>query len=240
MKTHSPITSKRGILVGRPLAVAMFLAWILSLVGFVHLLNQNQQLAHMVRTQQDELKGQREQILALQQRLRILEAVEEMQSNLSPDEEVHLAHQVYHYSRLHSIDPLLVLSVIQVESDFTPHAVSPMGAMGIMQVMPATARYITERRGWRWPGERRLFDPSFNIRLATSYLSDLLAKFGSVEEALIAYNCGEGTMQALTASGLPLPRSYARRVMSTFDWLQQRFGNSVLHAEELSPASVQP
>jgi soluble lytic murein transglycosylase-like protein len=233
MKTHSPITSKRGILVGRPLAGAMFLAWALSLVGFVHLLNQNQQLAHMVQTQQDQLSGQHEQIVALQQRLRILEAVEEMQSNLSPDEEVHLAHQVYHYSNQHSLDPLLVLSVIQVESEFSSRAVSPVGAMGIMQVMPATARYITERRGWSWPGESRLFDPSFNIRLATSYLSELIEKFESVEEALIAYNCGEGTMQALNASGLPLPRSYAQRVMSIYDWLQRRYGPTDTHSDLL-------
>ncbi len=233
MKTHSPITSKRGILVGRPLAGAMFLAWIMSLVGFVHLLNQNQQLAHMVQTQQDQLSGQHEQIVALQQRLRILEAVEEMQSNLSPDEEVHLAHQVYHYSNQHNLDPLLVLSVIQVESEFSSEAVSPVGAMGIMQVMPATARYITERRGWSWPGESRLFDPSFNIRLATSYLSELIQKFESVEEALIAYNCGEGTMQALTASGMPLPQTYAKRVMSIYDWLQRRFGPTDRHSNLL-------
>lgn len=226
MKTHSPVTSKRGILVGRPLAGAMFLAWMLSLIGFVHLFQQNQQLAHTVQGQQDQLGGQRVEIVALQQRLRILEAVEAMQSNLTPDEEVHLTHQVLHYSEEHGVDPLLILAVIRAESRFSADAVSPMGAMGIMQVMPATARFITEQRGWKWPGESRLLDPSFNIRLATSYLSDLLQKFGSVEEALIAYNCGEGTMQELTASGLPLPRSYARSVMSTYDRLQRSYGTS--------------
>lgn len=224
MKTHSPVTSKRGILVGRPLAMAMFAAWALSLVGFVHLFQQNQQLAHTVQSQQDQLRGQTEQIVALQQRLRILEAVEAMQSNLTPEEEVHLTHQVLRYSDEHRVDPLLILSVIRAESDFSAHAVSPMGAMGLMQVMPATARFIAEKRGWNWPGEGRLFDPSFNIRLATSYLSDLLRKFGSVEEALIAYNCGEGTMQGLRASGLPLPRAYAGRVLSTYDWLQRHYG----------------
>lgn len=224
MKTHSPITSKRGILVGRPLAGAMFLAWTLSLVGFMHLLRQNQQLAHMVQVQQDELTSQNARISDLQERLHILEAVEDMQSSLSPDEEAHLASQVFDYSREHGLDPLLVLSVIRVESGFAPKAVSPMGALGIMQVMPATARFITERRGWSWPGESELFDPSFNIRLATSHLSDLITKFGSVEEALIAYNCGEGTMQELSSSGLPLPRSYARRVLSVYDRLQRRYG----------------
>lgn len=224
MRTHSPISSKRGILVGRPLAAAMFLAWVLSVLGFLHLLQQNQQLSQVVLNQQDQLALQSEQLSALQQRLRILEAVEAMQSNLTPSEEVYLSHEVYRYSEMHDLDPLLVLSVIRVESDFMPHAVSPVGAMGIMQVMPATARYITERRGWNWPGEKRLFDPAFNIRLATSYLSDLLTKFGSVEEALIAYNCGEGTLRELRASGVPMPRSYVQRVLSAYDWLQRRFG----------------
>jgi soluble lytic murein transglycosylase-like protein len=232
MKTHSPITSKRGILVGRPLAGAMFLAWMLSLVGFVNLLQQNQQLAHMVQAQQDQLSTQGEQVAHLQQRLHILEAVEELQSNLTPDEEAALAHQVFDYSHEHGLDPLLVLSVIRVESDFASDAVSPMGALGIMQVMPATARFVTEQRGWNWPGESRLFEPSFNIRVATSYLSDLLTKFGSVEEALIAYNCGEGTMQELASIGLPLPRSYARRVLSVYDRLQRRYGTA---DSELSP-----
>jgi soluble lytic murein transglycosylase-like protein len=224
MKTHSPITSKRGILVGRPLAGAMFLAWMLSLVGFLHLLRQNQQLAHTVQAQYDILETQRVKVTGLQERLHILEAVEELQSNLTPEEEAKLAHQVFDYSKEHGLDPLLVLSVIQVESDFASNAVSPMGALGIMQVMPATARSISERRGWDWTGENSLFEPSFNIRLATSYLSDLVAKFGSVEEALIAYNCGEGTMQELASNGLPLPRSYARRVLSVYDWLQRRHG----------------
>lgn len=224
MKTHSPITSKRGILVGRPLASAMFLAWALSLVGFVHLLRQNQQLSHMVQVQQEQMTSQQDQIAGLQRRLHILEAVEDMQSSLSPDEEVHLSHQVYQYSNQHGVDPFLILSVIDVESHFAPDAVSPMGALGIMQVMPATARFISERRGWDWPGENRLFEPSFNIRLATSHLSDLITKFGSVETALIAYNSGEGTMQQLASSGLPMPRSYARRVLSVYDWLQRRYG----------------
>lgn len=226
MKTHNPITSKRGILVGRPLAITMLCAWLLSLMGFIHLLRQNQQLAHLVQTQQNEMMQQREQIVSLQQRLRILEAVEDMQSNLSPDEEVHLAHHVYHYSEKHGLDPLLVLSLIRVESDFTPEAVSPVGALGLMQVMPSTARFIADSRGWDWPGVARLFEPAYNIRLATSYLSDLISKFDRVEEALIAYNWGEGAVMDMIATGQPLPRGFARRVLSTYDWLQRRYGSS--------------
>jgi soluble lytic murein transglycosylase len=226
MKTHSPITSKRGILVGRPLAMTMLFAWLLSLVGFIHLLRQNQQLAHLVQTQQDEMMQQREQIVSLQQRLRILEAVEDMQSNLSPDEEVHLAHNVYHYSERHGLDPLLVLALIRVESGFSPAAVSPVGALGLMQVMPSTARFIADSRGWSWPGEERLFDPVYNLRLATTYLSDLISKFGSVEQALIAYNWGEGAVLEMMETGQPLPRGFAQRVLSTYDRLQRRYGSS--------------
>ena len=234
MKTHSPITSRRGILVGRPLAGAMFLAWLLALAGFIHLLRQNQQLVHLVENQQGELVAQKEQIKALQERLRILEAVEDMQSNLSPDEEVHLANEVYHHSKLHSLDPLLVLALIRVESGFSPGAVSSMGALGLMQVMPATARIVSERRGWNWPGEARLLEPGFNIRLATDYLAELISKFGSVETALIAYNCGEGAVETLGKSGEPLPREYCSRVLLAYRFLKQHYGEQSPPLEPLA------
>lgn len=235
MKTHSPITSRRGILVGRPLAAAMLAAWLLALTGFVHLLRQNQHLANLVQQQQAELGKQKEQVLALQQRLRVLEAIEDIQSSLTPDEEVHLAHQVYNNSKKHNLDPLLVLALIRVESGFAPKAVSSMGALGLMQVMPATARFVSQRRGWEFPGDDRLFETSYNVRLATDYLAELIGKFASVEEALIAYNCGEGFVLNSKATGYPMPVGFAKRVLKVYEFLQDHHGQS---APPLEPLAV--
>ena len=236
MRTYSPITSRRGILVGRPLAAAMMLAWLLALAGFIHLLNMNRQLTDLILVQKNQLLKQQDQIAGLQDRLHVLEAIEDMQSSLSPDEEVRLAHQVYNYSKHLELDPLLVISVIRVESDFSAEAVSPMGARGLMQVMPSTARFITEAQGWTWPGEECLFEPSFNIRLATVYLSGLLSKFGSVEDALIAYNCGEGALRQMMSTGEPIPRAFSRRVLTVYSRLKRRYAPApppILRSEQI-------
>ena len=82
------------------------------------------------------------------------------------------------------IDPYLVFLVIEQESHFHTHVVSPKGAQGLMQLMPGTARRL---------GVSRPFDASENIRGGTQYLKELLTMFkGRVDLALASYNAGEG------------------------------------------------
>jgi hypothetical protein len=86
-------------------------------------------------------------------------------------------------ARQHAVDPRLVKSVMLVESGFNPAAVSPKGARGLMQLMPATAEAY---------GVRDIHDPAENITGGTRYLSYLLGLFGgNLEKSLAAYNAGE-------------------------------------------------
>ncbi|HEV8208912.1 MAG TPA: lytic transglycosylase domain-containing protein [Vicinamibacterales bacterium] len=110
------------------------------------------------------------------------------------------------HSRLHGVRPDLVRAVMQVESGFDPSARSPKGAMGLMQLMPATAKQY---------GVRNAFNPAENVRAGVAYLRGLLDRYQNNEElALAAYNAGPG---AVDKHGQTVPpyretRSYVARI----------------------------
>ncbi len=94
---------------------------------------------------------------------------------------------IFELVRIHEekIDPYVVISLIRQESAFNARAKSPAGAMGLMQVMPRTARMFT--RGAR----KTLYDPQINVKVGVAFFARLLKRYGGdVELALAAYNCG--------------------------------------------------
>ena len=97
----------------------------------------------------------------------------------------------------------LIYGIIWVESRFNPEAVSPVGARGLMQLMPKTADYLAERIGWE--GRHDSFDPEFNIAAGSYYIARLIKQFdGDVELALAAYNAGATKIRRwMKGDGLP-------------------------------------
>jgi soluble lytic murein transglycosylase len=92
------------------------------------------------------------------------------------------------------LDPALVAAVIYRESGFVPDSRSDRGAVGLMQVLPPTARFIARQPTRPSPSPERLEDPDVNIAYGTWYLRYLIDRYGSVPLALAAYNAGEANL----------------------------------------------
>ena len=104
---------------------------------------------------------------------------------------------------LHGVDAALLTAVIAVESGFDASAISPRGALGLMQIMPVSGdRYATAAERSR-PAQERLRDPRTNIHTGARMLADLLRRFGRIDAALAAWNAGEGRVRR---AGGQLPR----------------------------------
>ena len=123
---------------------------------------------------------------------------------------------VLRYANEFNVEPAFIHAVIWAESGYDRFAVSRMGAKGLMQLMPATAEYVAGILRIEFSKEL-LFEPEYNIRLGTFYLSRMLRRFGSDRNAIAAYNAGEGNVsnwiaRDLTEFPFRETRNYVRRV----------------------------
>jgi soluble lytic murein transglycosylase-like protein len=113
------------------------------------------------------------------------------------------------------VDALLLAAVVEAESQFAPHAVSPCGAVGLMQVLPATGEAY---------GVKNLRDPSDNVEAGSRYLQDLLVRFkGRPDLALAAYNTGP---EVVARYGCVPPyretREFVKRVLGRYAYRVQQ------------------
>jgi len=132
-----------------------------------------------------------------------------------------LAPAVTAAAQAYGIDPLLLHAIAHVESRHRAGAVSPAGARGVMQVMPATAR----RFGVGDP-ERDLFDPATNLRTSAAYVKQLQERYrGDLRLVLAAYNAGEGAVDKHGRDVPPYPetQAYVRDVLAIHGRLTAAF-----------------
>ena len=126
-------------------------------------------------------------------------------------------------SLTHGIDYELLQALIATESGFDTFAVSPKGAVGLMQLMPPTAERYGVKTDKKTPIEKKLTDPKINIKAGASYLQDLMKMFpGQLELAIAAYNAGEGAVQRAgnKIPNYPETKNYVRTVMQLYGHLK--------------------
>jgi hypothetical protein len=133
-------------------------------------------------------------------------------------EEIPYGQLIHDKSLKYKVDPALVAAVIEQESRFRPSAKSPVGARGLMQLMPRTGR---------WMGARNLNDPEQNIDAGVKYIKYLSGRFnGDLNQTIAAYNAGEGNVKRY--QGVPPfreTRTYVRKVLTNYDKRTKQFEN---------------
>ncbi|MCE7963807.1 lytic transglycosylase domain-containing protein [Nitrospirales bacterium NOB] len=127
----------------------------------------------------------------------------------APDRQPSIAALIALHATHYALDPALLKAIIQVESNFNPQAVSPKGAIGLMQLMPLTASALDVLDP---------FDPNDNIRAGAALLRRLLDRFGGdLSLALAAYHVGEARVsRAVGLSSLSSTRLYVERVLTHY------------------------
>ena len=120
------------------------------------------------------------------------------------------------HARNYDLDPALLAAVIYTESKFDANAESGAGAVGLMQLLPDTARGIAIRTGGTKFVVADLYVPELNVRYGSWYLRHLLDRYGDERTALAAYHAGQGNVDAWRSRGVgiqfPETRSYVDKV----------------------------
>lgn len=157
-------------------------------------------------------------------------------SGLPARQQKRIAVAIVREAKANGLDPLLVVAVIRTESSFNNYAVSHVGAMGFMQVMPDTGAWLMSRKGNSLGRKHNLFDSELNIELGAAYLAELVRKFGNVEKALVAYNAGPTAARRILSKEDVAKRfiaGYPHKVLRDFQKLKS--SADTRRAEQVKP-----
>lgn len=207
---------KIGIIVSRPLAIMFFAIYLVQSCVLVYFVYEYYE-------QQRTITFQRDRIVELEEKLQILNIIEDFQVGFSDTEVGKLTEVIYEESERYGYDPRLLLAIILTESSMVKGQRSYMGAEGLMQVKPSVGSDLAARRGINWNGRLSLFEPAYNVQLGSLYLFELIMKFGDVKKAIIAYNLGETETRRRLLTQRELPTKYLARVMEKYQELREKY-----------------
>ncbi len=144
------------------------------------------------------------------------------------------------YSEEYNVDSNLILAVIKAESNFDEKAVSNKNAIGLMQIIPSTAKDVVNMKGLEIDTnniEKELLIPEKNIEIGTAYLSMLLNRYDSIEIVLASYNAGIGTVDnwiekeiinknGIDVENIPYKETnyYVRKVINNYEIYTELYG----------------
>ncbi|MBI5599737.1 MAG: lytic transglycosylase domain-containing protein [Deltaproteobacteria bacterium] len=155
----------------------------------------------------------------------IMGMMEGYSTGMTAPERLKLAGVIVEESVRRGIDPVFMVAIIKTESAFFSRARSTRGALGLMQIRTATARYLADELDIAWEGEATLYDPYTNVRMGIHYFSTLLDRYGADKaKALAAYSMGPSSLTERLKGAETVPTVYGDRVFLHYRNLKGRAG----------------
>jgi soluble lytic murein transglycosylase len=216
MATSDKTVRIPGLTMSRTVALVFALIYVFQSATIFVLLSEKYENEKLIQYQ-------RSRIEELEEKLKILDIIEDFQIGMRPSEIGTLANVIYEQSQKYGYDPLLLLALIQVESSFMKESVSNKGAMGLMQMKPSIGSDVANRRGVDWYNRSMLFEPDYNVELGSLYLFELVLKFGDVKEAITAYNIGETRLRDIRKQDGEPPQQYLSNVLRKYRELKEKY-----------------
>lgn len=155
--------------------------------------------------------------------LAVLDVLDSHRIRVSPARRQAIARTIIDAGHRYDLAPELILGVIFTESSFDIEAESEVGALGLMQLMPATASQLADELQMDWREGELLADPEANIVLGSFYLRKLIHRFDDLDVALAAYNVGPNRVHSLMERTGRVPRRYFTKVNRVTAGLRDRF-----------------
>jgi soluble lytic murein transglycosylase len=207
---------KLGVYLSRPVAFIVVIIYLVQSALLVYLVSDKFDLEKQVSYQQKKI-GE------LEQKLQLYKVIEDFQIGFNQDEVGRLTSVIYSESKKYHYDPLFLVSMILTESTFKKHQVSDSGAVGLMQLLPATGRKMANQAGVTWAGDSTLSQPEANIKIGSYYLFQYILRYQDVKKALVAYNVGETKLRGIEQENRPLPHQFLNKVVETYKDLKEKY-----------------
>lgn len=209
----------------RWLALAMMGLCLILVQALQHQATELDELRQQQRTHHREIRVVESQLQSLRVETSVRNVLDANNINVPRHKQREIAHSIIEVSNHYDLAPELILAMIFTESRFDIYAESEAGAIGLMQLRPATAMAVADELELTWKGQRLLTDPQINIVLGTSYLHSLLQRYDEhgLDYALAAYNVGPRKLSELVQERGRPPARYARQVRQVSEDMREEF-----------------
>lgn len=189
-------------------------------------LSQSVLIIYLVREKfnlEKQLNYQRQRISELEEKLQILQVIEDFQIGFSDEEKQQLANVIFSECKKYDYDPLFLMALILTESSFKRGQESSKGARGLMQIRPFVGRSLADKIGIDWEDSTTLFRPELNVQMGSLHLFEMILKFKDVRKAIVSYNLGETALRSKVRLKEPLPKSFINKVMDNYNMLKEKY-----------------